>query len=238
MVISKKKLDKDDVSENLTVTTEEQPSNIDPSNEDIAQRAYVFPLLSKGITQLGRKYPDDPRKSVEAEWQQFKAKSDLSIPVQRTITNIYRIRTLSNEEQTLGEYVYCNMNLVGFQKSYSQSEGKTITYPVAEAVDIPFGMDIQKANVPNFKNGQEDGFKEGEEKRFYTTKFTPDVIDEMLKGHTQLEGVPMHFTIIDTGSNYGGYTQEEIQTCKFNRLIYRNQNKLNGTEISAEDKIK
>lgn len=232
MVIKKEKKE----TENLTVTTEEQPKDIDPSNEDIANRQYLFPLLAEGVTKLGRKYPDERRRAMESEWQTFRSKTDFSIPVTRTILNIVRIRTISNPDQALGEYVYYTARLQGYQKQFV--EGKVTQVPSSEMADCPFGLDVTKILQPSFKNGELAGYEDKGEFRYYNVKFTPGEIDTILEKHTPMEGYSTKYTVLDTGSDYGGFTKEELQTCKLNRLTFRNSNKLNGTEIKEEDKIK
>jgi hypothetical protein len=234
MVIKKEKDDKK--AENLTVTTEEKPKEFDPANEDLVNRQFLFPKLAEGVQKLNRKYPDDPHKAVESEWTNFKAKTDFSIPVKRTVLQIIRIRTMSNPEQALGEYVYYTAKLTGFQKQYIG--GKIETFPSCEMADAPFGMDVTKVLQPSFKNGELAGYEDKGQFRFYDKKFTPDAIDTILENSSPEEGIATKYTVIDTSSVYGGFTKEELQTCKLNRLIYRNSNKLNGTTIAEEDKIK
>lgn len=222
--------------ENVSVTTVEESKDIASENKDIVSRRFIFPLLAEGINKLGRNYPDDQHKAQESEWTEFKNKTDFSIPVKRTVTKIVRIRTMQNKEQALGEYIYYYANLQGSQKHYA--EGKLESYPSSEASDVPFGMDIKKNLQPSYKNGQLAGYEDKGDSPFYSEKFTPEGIDTIVENSTPHEDRGIEYSVVDTGSNYGNFTKEEIQQCKLNRLIFRNSNRLNGTEIKDEDKIK
>jgi len=214
--------------------------NIHEDNKEIAARQYLFPLLAKDTQKVipKRNYPDTIHAAVESEYKRFRANTDFSIPVKKTITKIIRIRTMSNKEQELGEYIYYLANLQGFMKTYVEGELKVFPNPEARVTDVPFGMEERITLQPVFKAGLIDGYEDKGSYRYYTEKFEKSSIDDILGDHTPEEGGRLEYILIDTGVSFGGFTKEELGGCKLNRLVYRNSNKLNGTEIKDEDKIK
>lgn len=213
---------------------------IHEDNKDIAARQYLFPLLAKDTQKVrpSRNYPDTIHAAPESEWKRFRANTDFSIPVRKTVTKVIRIRTMSNKEQELGEYIYYLANLQGFMKTYVEGELKVFPNPEARVTDVPFGMQPRITLQPIFKNGVIDGYEDKGQYNYYTQKFEKSSIEEILEDNTQEEGGRLEYILIDTGVTFGGFTKEELGTCKLNRLVYRNSNKLNGTEIKDEDKLK
>lgn len=222
------------------ITDSDTEQEIHPDNKEIASRPFLHPFLAQDTSKVTpqRKYPSDMYKAEESEWARFKANTDFSIPVAVTITKVVRVRTMNNEEQALGEYVYYTANIQGFQKAYV--EGKLQTFPpdAAKVTEVHFGKYTRINLQPVFENGVKKGYADKGEYTFYTNKFTKDSIETIINNSTQEEGVRIEYTLIDTGVTYGGFTKEELQGCKLNRLIFRNTNKLNGTEITEEDKLK
>ena len=222
------------------ITESDTKQEIHADNSDIASGQFLHPFLAQDTSKItpARKYPSDMYKAEESEFTKFKRNTDFSIPVAVTITKIIRITTMNNEEQALGEYVYYTANIQGFQKTYVEGKLETYPHPDALVTDVHFGMYQRITLQPIFENGVKKGYADKGEYRYYTTKFTKESIDKILNNTTQEEGVRVEYTLIDTGITYGGFTKEELEGCKLNRLVFRNTNKLNGTEILEEDKLK
>ena len=231
---------KKNVTASSAVTETKQDQEIHPDNEEIANRQYLHPFLAEDTGKVvpPRNYPSPFMKAEEEEFKTFKNNTDFSIPVEVTITKVVRIRTMSNEDQSLGEYVYYTANLQGFQKAYVEGKLETFPKPEARVTDVHFGMFERIVLQPVFQNGVKAGYEDKGQYRYYTEKFDKDSIENILKKHISKDGVRTEFILIDTGVTYGGFTKEELEGCKLNRLVFRNTNKLNGTEISAEDKLK
>lgn len=231
---------KKNISASSAVTETKTEQEIHPDNEDIANRQYLHPFLAQDTAQIipRRNYPTPFMKAEEEEYKTFKANTDFSIPVEVTITKVVRIRTMNNEEQELGEYVYYTANLQGFQKIYVEGKLETFPKPEARVTDVHFGMFERYTLQPVFQNGVKAGYEEKGQYRYYTEKFTKDGIDKILENHTPRDGVRTEYILLDTGVTYGGFTKEELSKCKLNRLVYRNTNKLNGTDITDQDLMK
>lgn len=205
-----------------------------PENQAIWDRQYIFPLLAIDKAKCKKEYG---KEGFEKLFQRFKKMSDPSIPYKKVVTSVVRIRTLSNPDQKLGEYVYYLANLYGYQKHFNPETSEISQFESVHILNVPFFVDKKLNMSPDYQNGVFKGMKEGTEYSYFTLKFNRDVIDTIVDNSDMREGIYVRYSFKDMGKDYGGYTKDEISTLRADKLVSRNVKKEMGSDIRPEDQI-
>jgi hypothetical protein len=230
-------VDDNEPSETITVS-EDQPKKIEihEKNKEIWDRKFIFPMLAADYAKMKKDYGNE---GFEKLFTRFKKLSDPSIPIQKIVTSIVRIRTLSNRDQSLGEYIFYTATLYGYQKHFDPETSEISHFQSARLLDVPFGYDMKSNMRPDYTGGKYKGMKWISDYKFFTKPFVPTKsIDEILEGSDFVEGINVTYHFEDMGKVYGHYTKEEIDTLRSDRLKARNEKKEMGSDIKPEERMK
>jgi hypothetical protein len=230
-------VDENEPSETVTVS-ENQPKKIEihEKNKEIWDRKYIFPMLAADYAKMKKDYGNE---GFEKLFTRFKKLSDPSIPIKKIVTSIVRIRTLSNRDQSLGEYIFYTATLYGFQKHFDPDTSEITHFQSARLLDVPFGYDMRSNMTPDHSGGKFRGWKWVSDYKFFTKPFVPTKsIDEIFENSDFVDGINVSFHFEDMGKVYGHYTREELDTLRSDRLKARNEKKEMGSDIKPEERMK